>query len=165
MKIFLSLTFLLAVLLIVAWSVFFDALGFPIGTLMVLPLLFFSWRETFAYTLLLTLLWESTTPLPFGQVAVPLTCAVLLVQMLFRHQLRANLITHAFTAVVLQCLAFLSFGRLCPPQSFLNALLQLFQTLGSLFWAVVIGALWLLFLRRLGERRFSVNLEHRLKDL
>ncbi len=131
---------------------------------MVLPLIYFGWRQTLVYVLVLTLVWESTTPLPLGSTAGLLTSSVLLLQLFFRHQLRANFLTRAFTAILLQSVVVFSYGRFWPSQTFSGAALQFSHTLGALLLGMFLALAWLGVIETLSVQRGG-NLNEQLKDL
>lgn len=168
MIVFSFITFFLSLALIFVWQLILEPLGLPalpIGGLMVLPLVYFSWRHTLLFVLSLTLVWESSFPLPFGWVAVPLTVAVLLFQVLGRHQLRASAGALILTGVVLQSIVMLSFGFFYPPKTIAGAVLQTWQTGWLLLWAAVFSLVWIFLISQLAKKRFNLDLERRLKDL
>ena len=166
------LLFLTLLLLGLGWVVAVGVLGgaqgwlmFPIGGLMVLPLIFFSWRETMVFVLLATLLWESFTPMVLGSVAMPLLAVVMLLQLLARHQFRANGMTRAFCAVVLQSVVTLTLGMRYPPRTIAGTFLQMGQTMVELALAAAVALLWVWLAEKVAEKYFNINFESRLKDL
>lgn len=168
MIVFSSIVFVVSLIMIVGWHMVLEPLGMPtlpIGGLMVLPLIYFGWRQTLSFVLLLTLLWESSFPLPFGWVAVPLTVTVLALQVLARHQLRASLLSVVLTAVILQSVVTLSFGVFYPPRTIAGAVLQTWQTTWQLFWAAIFSVAWIFLVSYTAKKRFNIDLERRLKDL
>ncbi len=160
--------FLISLAMVVGWHMILEPLGvpaLPIGGLMVLPLIYFGWRQTLSYVLLLTLLWESSFPLPFGWVAVPLTVTVLLFQVLARHQLRASFLSVVITAVILQSVVTLSFGIFYPARTIAGAVLQTWQTSWQLIWAAAFSVAWIFLISHMAKKRFNIDLERSLKDL
>lgn len=160
--------FFIALFLIIAWRILLQPIGFPlfpIGALMVLPLVYFNWRATLVFTLLLTFVWESGTPLPLGAVALPLTVGCLILQLLARHQLRANFATKIFAAILLQSIVTIAVGLKFSPHTIAGAVLQLAQTLWQLLIAGTLSFLWLWASEILAKKGFKINLEGSLKDL
>lgn len=164
MRHFLGITGLIGLLILVGTR----ALGaglFPIAALMVLPVLYFSWREALVFIFLLTLVWEAVLPLPFGWVAVPLTVVGLSIQLLGRHQLRTNFLGQILALLLLQSTVTIALGLAMPPRTVAGALLQTTESIVQLGLAVIISTLWIMSVNWIGKKRFNVTLERRLKDL
>ena len=137
----------------------------PIAGLMVLPLIYFSWAETLFYVMTLTLLWESPWPLPLGTVAIPLTAAVLLLQLLARHLLRGNPVGKVLVAVLLQSLVIFILESLWPPRSILGVFWQIGSIGAQLLCVALVSSMWIWAVVNIGKKNFNLDLEKRLKDL
>lgn len=160
--------FLISLSFLLGWRMIAEPAGwgiFPIGAIMLLPLIYFSWRSTLFFCLPLALLWESTTPLSLGEFSIPLTVGCLFLQLLARHQLRTNFITQMFAAVLLQSIVTITFGLMFPPKTIAGVVLQMTQTLGQLFFAGIFSILWVWMVRKLAYAGFDINLEQAVKQL
>ena len=160
--------FLLSVLLVLLWRACLEPLGFtllPLGALMVFPLIYFRWFSTLLFAMVVGILWESATPMPFGSVALPLCVTTVLLQLLGRHQFRANLLTRVICAALLQSVVTLTIGLKFPPQTFAGVLLQTTEAMVQLCLACLICPLWIWGMEKLSDGYFHTDLEGVIKDL
>jgi hypothetical protein len=133
--------------------------------LLTLPLIYFPWRATIISSLLLSLFWESSTPLKFGEAAVPFTVILMLLQILARHQLRSNILTRGFAAILLQSAIFWILTSIFPPKTFLGAVLLGWEALWQLACAAVIGVFWCFVFVYLAKRYCETDLKSTIKSL
>ena len=162
------IVFIITLALTVAWRAFLEPMGFPalpLGAVMMLPLIYYKWPHAILFCLFISLVRESPTPLPFGSVALPMTVACVFLQLIARHQLRANLLTRIFGAVLLESVATIAIGLKAPPVTVAGAALQMWQTTGQLSAAAVLCPLWLWLIEKFARERFEINLEGTIKDL
>jgi|GEM_PF-2473533 hypothetical protein len=160
--------FFIAVALVMFWRAVLEPLGVPmlaVGAIMVFPLIYYRWFSTLVFSVFIGLLWESSTPMPFGSVALPLGVGCVLFQLLGRHQFRSNLVSRIFCAALLESIVTIAIVFKFPPQTFAGVLLQLSETMVELALACVLCPLWLWSMERLSREYFHVDLESVLKDL
>jgi len=168
MRVLHVIIFFLAAALVVFWRAVLESASLPmlaVGALMVFPLIYYRWFTTLVFSLVIGLLWESTLPVPFGAVALPLSVGCVLLQLLGRHQFKTNIISKIFCAALLQSIVTISIGFRCPPQSVAGMLLQLSQTVVELALACGLCPLWLWGMEKISKDYLHVDLEGVLKDL
>jgi hypothetical protein len=160
--------FIITLALTLAWHAFLEPSGFPalpLGAIMMLPLIYYKWPDAILFCLLISLVWESPTPLPFGSVALPLMVACVFLQLVARHQLRTNILTRIFGAVLLESVVTIAVGLKSPPVTVAGAALQMSQTIGRLLAAAILCPLWLWVIEKFAREKFEINLEGTIKDL
>jgi hypothetical protein len=164
MAFFLS-SWLVLVALFWAWGSVFSTVFIPLGALAALACLYFSWSETLLWVLSLGLVVESLLPVPWGNLAIPLTVTTLLLQLIGRHQFRAGMGSKILLGILLQAVVTLMCSLIWPPRTVAGVVLQTTQAVSVGVLAGLLTPLVLWGAENIARRYFELDLESRLKDL